>query len=177
MVQRRRRCWFTVWINFYRKLQNSPYLAYSNCEILNSYLYSATPRRNISYATQTIEGTQARDTFMSLVATTRQLGISFFEYVRDRISQLGIIPSLYWAYTSRLCYKICVRWNPRFCRLLSWMRLAIGMSEDVSQNWESSGLDKGVGKGRRHRSQVQPLTLTQFRETLWVLTTCWTNDT
>ena len=31
---------------------------------------------------------------MSVVATTRQLGISFFEYVRDRISQLGIIPSL-----------------------------------------------------------------------------------
>jgi hypothetical protein len=31
---------------------------------------------------------------MSLVATTRQLGISFFEYVRDRISQLGNIPSL-----------------------------------------------------------------------------------
>ena len=51
-------------------------------------------RRNISYATQTIEGTRAWDTFMSLVATTRQLGISFFDYVRDRISQLGVIPSL-----------------------------------------------------------------------------------
>jgi hypothetical protein len=51
-------------------------------------------RRNISYATQTVEGTQAWDTFMSLVATTRQLGISFFEYIRDRISQLGNIPSL-----------------------------------------------------------------------------------
>jgi S1-C subfamily serine protease len=43
---------------------------------------------------QTLEGTQAWDTFMSLVATTRKLGISFFEYVRDRISQLGNIPSL-----------------------------------------------------------------------------------
>ncbi|MEY3223232.1 MAG: transposase [Cuspidothrix sp.] len=51
-------------------------------------------RRNISYATQTQEGTQAWDTFMSLVATTRKLGISFFEYIRDRISQLGNIPSL-----------------------------------------------------------------------------------
>ena len=51
-------------------------------------------RRNISYATQTLEGTQAWDTFMSLVATTRKLGISFFKYVRDRISQLGNIPSL-----------------------------------------------------------------------------------
>ena len=51
-------------------------------------------RRNISYATQTLEGTQAWDTFISLVATTRQLGISFFEYIRDRISQVGNIPSL-----------------------------------------------------------------------------------
>jgi hypothetical protein len=31
---------------------------------------------------------------MSLVATTRQLGISFFDYGRDRISQLRVIPSL-----------------------------------------------------------------------------------
>ncbi|MCC5604632.1 hypothetical protein [Nostoc favosum] len=51
-------------------------------------------RRNISYATQTTEGTKAIDTFMSLVATTRKLGISFFEYVRDRISETGRIPSL-----------------------------------------------------------------------------------
>jgi len=51
-------------------------------------------RRNISYATQTLEGTHAWDTFMSLVSTTRKLGISFFEYIRDRISQLGNLPSL-----------------------------------------------------------------------------------
>lgn len=48
-------------------------------------------RRNISYATQTTEGTKAWDIFMSLVATTQKLGISFFEYVRDRISKAGII--------------------------------------------------------------------------------------
>ena len=51
-------------------------------------------RRNISYATQTQQGTKAWDIFMSLVATTRKLGISFFEYIRDRISQIGNIPSL-----------------------------------------------------------------------------------
>ncbi len=51
-------------------------------------------RRNISYATQILEGTQAWDTFISLVATTRKLGISFFEYIRDWISQIGNIPSL-----------------------------------------------------------------------------------
>lgn len=51
-------------------------------------------RRNISYATQTCEGTKAMDIFMSLVATTRKLGISFFEYMNDRISHQGNIPSL-----------------------------------------------------------------------------------
>lgn len=51
-------------------------------------------RRNISYGTQTKDGTQAWDTFMSLVATTRKLGISFFEYVRDRITRTENIESL-----------------------------------------------------------------------------------
>ncbi len=51
-------------------------------------------RRNISYATQTSEGTKAWDIFMSLVATTRKLGISFLEYIRDRISEKSKIPSL-----------------------------------------------------------------------------------
>ena len=51
-------------------------------------------RRNISYATQTEQGTKAWDIFMSLVDTTRKLGISFFGYVRSRISQIENIPSL-----------------------------------------------------------------------------------
>jgi Transposase IS66 family len=51
-------------------------------------------RRKISYATQTELGTKAWDIFMSLVATTRKLGISFFEYIRDRILKLGDIPCL-----------------------------------------------------------------------------------
>ena len=51
-------------------------------------------RRNISYATQTEEGTKAWDIIMSLVDTTRKLGISFFEYIRNRISQIENIPSL-----------------------------------------------------------------------------------
>jgi hypothetical protein len=43
---------------------------------------------------QTSEGTKAWDIFMSLVATTRKLGISFFEDMQDRISQKSNIPSL-----------------------------------------------------------------------------------
>ena len=62
-------------------------------------------RRNISYATQTIEGTKAWDIFMSLVATTRKLGISFFKYVHDRISHISHIPAL--ASIIRDKYLIC----------------------------------------------------------------------
>ncbi len=51
-------------------------------------------RRHISYGTQTKLGTKAWDTFMSLVDTTRKLGISFFEYVSDRISEARNIPPL-----------------------------------------------------------------------------------
>ncbi|MEO3704400.1 hypothetical protein [Trichormus azollae] len=45
-------------------------------------------------ATQILEGTQAWDTFMSLVATTRKLDISFFEYVGERIIHTRKIPTL-----------------------------------------------------------------------------------
>lgn len=51
-------------------------------------------RRIISYGTQTAQGTQAWDTFLSLAATTRQLGISFLEYMRDRLTKLGRIQPL-----------------------------------------------------------------------------------
>lgn len=51
-------------------------------------------RRNISYATQTNEGTRAWDILMSLVATTRKLGISFFKFIQDRIRAKNEISSL-----------------------------------------------------------------------------------
>ena len=51
-------------------------------------------RRRISYGTQTAEGTKAWDTFLSLVSTTRKLGLSFFEYVSDRLKGTDQIPSL-----------------------------------------------------------------------------------
>ncbi|MGB5637433.1 MAG: hypothetical protein WBM86_32255 [Waterburya sp.] len=51
-------------------------------------------RRNISYGTQTPQGTEAWDTFISLVATTRKLGISFFEYIRASIGETETIPSV-----------------------------------------------------------------------------------
>jgi len=49
-------------------------------------------RRNISYGTQTKDGTQAWDTFMSLRLVSWEL--VFFEYVRDRITRTENIESL-----------------------------------------------------------------------------------
>ena len=49
-------------------------------------------RGNISYATQTLEGTQAWDTFMSLFPTTRKLGISFLNIFVTAFLRLGIFP-------------------------------------------------------------------------------------
>jgi hypothetical protein len=49
---------------------------------------------------------------MCLVATAHRLGISFFEYISDRISQVGNIPCLV-----TICYEKSTL-NPFGC---SWM--------------------------------------------------------
>lgn len=51
-------------------------------------------KRAISFGPRTAEGATAWDTFMSLAATTRQLGISFYQYVHDRITGTHQIPPL-----------------------------------------------------------------------------------
>ena len=51
-------------------------------------------KRVISVGPRSDDGTQAWDTFMSLVGTTKKLGISFFEYINDRIKGEGQIPPL-----------------------------------------------------------------------------------
>ena len=51
-------------------------------------------KRVISVGPRSDDGTQAWDTFMSLVGTTKKLGISFFDYVHDRIKGEGQIPPL-----------------------------------------------------------------------------------
>ena len=43
-------------------------------------------KRKISFGPRVIDGVQAWDTFMSLLATTRKLGVNFHQYVVDRIS-------------------------------------------------------------------------------------------
>jgi hypothetical protein len=51
-------------------------------------------KRDISFGPRTDDGVRAWDTFMTLAATTKKLGISFYEYIRDRITCQNAIPPL-----------------------------------------------------------------------------------
>jgi len=51
-------------------------------------------KRDVSFGPRTPDGVRAWDTFMSLVATTRKLGVSFYAYIHDRISKSNQIPGL-----------------------------------------------------------------------------------
>ena len=50
--------------------------------------------RKISGSTRSEAGRHCRDTFASLKKTCRKLGVSFLDYLHDRIGGLGAIPSL-----------------------------------------------------------------------------------
>ncbi len=51
-------------------------------------------KRKISGSTRSDEGRRCRDTFTSLKKTCRKLGISFWEFLHDRLTQAGTIPRL-----------------------------------------------------------------------------------
>jgi len=51
-------------------------------------------KRAISFGPRTVEGAKAWDTFMSLGATARKLGVNFYQYLHDRISGANEIPAL-----------------------------------------------------------------------------------
>jgi FtsZ-binding cell division protein ZapB len=51
-------------------------------------------KRAISFGPRTAEGIQAWDTFMSLGATARKLGVNFLHYLHDRIAGTNQIPAL-----------------------------------------------------------------------------------
>jgi hypothetical protein len=55
---------------------------------------SRVRKRDISFGPRTEDGRRAWDTFMTLAATTKKLGISFYKYIRDRITKQNAIPSL-----------------------------------------------------------------------------------
>jgi hypothetical protein len=51
-------------------------------------------KRDVSFGPRTKDGIKAWDTFMSLAATAKKLGISFHQYIHDRVSKANKIPSL-----------------------------------------------------------------------------------
>ncbi|MEA1949299.1 MAG: transposase [Thermodesulfobacteriota bacterium] len=51
-------------------------------------------KRKISGSTRSEPGRQCRDTFTSLKKTCRKLGVSFWQYLKDRIENTGLIPDL-----------------------------------------------------------------------------------
>jgi hypothetical protein len=51
-------------------------------------------RRKISFGTRSKDGTKAWDTFATLETTAKKLGVSFYEYIHDRISGAYLMPSL-----------------------------------------------------------------------------------
>jgi hypothetical protein len=51
-------------------------------------------KRDVSFGPRTAEGVAAWDTFMSLAATTKKLGVSFYTYIHDRMRGLNQVPQL-----------------------------------------------------------------------------------
>jgi len=51
-------------------------------------------KRDVSFGPRTTDGAAAWDTFMTLAATAKKLGISFFAYVYDRVAGVNALPSL-----------------------------------------------------------------------------------
>ena len=51
-------------------------------------------KRDISFGPRTQDGVEAWDTFMTLTETAKKLGVSFYQYVYDRVSGDNSLPSL-----------------------------------------------------------------------------------
>ena len=51
-------------------------------------------KRDVSFGPRTADGAKAWDTFGTLAATARKLGVSFFAYVHDRITETNQLPGL-----------------------------------------------------------------------------------
>ncbi|NTV34780.1 MAG: transposase [Deltaproteobacteria bacterium] len=51
-------------------------------------------KRKISGGTRSEAGRRSRDTFASLKKTCRKLGVSFWDYLGDRLNKIGFIPNL-----------------------------------------------------------------------------------
>lgn len=55
---------------------------------------SRVRKRDVSLQARTSEGIRAWDTFQTLVATAKKLGVNLFHYFSDRLTQANLLPSL-----------------------------------------------------------------------------------
>ena len=70
-------------------------------------------RRKISFGTRSEDGTEAWDTFATLGATAKKLGVSFFEYIHDRVSSAYRMTSLAELISTRVEHlQLGVSWLP-----------------------------------------------------------------
>ena len=51
-------------------------------------------KRDISFGPRTPDGVKAWDTFMTLTATAKKLGVSIYHYIHDRVSGANDMPDL-----------------------------------------------------------------------------------
>jgi hypothetical protein len=71
-------------------------------------------RKKISFGTRSEDGTKAWDTFATLEATAKKLGVSFYEYIYDRISCAYRMPSLADLISMRTQHlRLGTSWLPR----------------------------------------------------------------
>jgi len=70
-------------------------------------------KRDVSFGPRTQDGAKAWDAFMTLVATAKKLGVSFYHYIYDRISAAYQMPTLADLITEQAKqYPLGVSWEP-----------------------------------------------------------------
>jgi hypothetical protein len=62
--------------------------------VAESDIREYVPIRKVSAGTRSALGRRCRDTFASLKKTCRKLGVSFWDYLRDRLTGAGQVPRL-----------------------------------------------------------------------------------
>lgn len=71
-------------------------------------------KRDVSYGSRTATGKKAWDTFITLGATAKQLGVSFYEYIYDRVSGKMQMPSLADLITQQAAQRqLGASWQPQ----------------------------------------------------------------
>jgi hypothetical protein len=71
-------------------------------------------KRDVSYGPRTPAGKKAWDTFMTLGATTKKLGVSFYQYIYDRVSGKLELPSLANLLTQQAEQRqLGISWQPK----------------------------------------------------------------